>query len=911
MPDTDRSVRSIPFFDFTYAHACSDFDTDSQLERRLREILDDEPFTQAPYEQDPESQHDPNNRFCCIFISDFFTQNKSLVYYIKGTRNTERFYGGMTGMQAFNGAVLFAVTAHDFANVLQPTKFRPKKLAKTSMPIETTKWRYIYDTGYLAWGKSGIDLDKYAKKMESRHDGAGPGGRGGSHSDSGKDNGDTNQDTRKPRGRTQNRTQPMSEKKRGKMKAVDQEVRCRGPKNGVMCSEAGEKCAIIKDDGFSESDTESGSDEDWTEPQIVDESTILEAYQVTKQLDTIDDIWNALKANNLSGDLNMSDSRQDSVVDWLPEEVAYLARREEEFEQKLAVMAPADRDAKSIAELGRLESRIAADRVLLVQKVANEWFQEWKVNCEQSLREDLCELYVPGTDKHEIESGLKDEIILLIRDNTHGFDGTLDKAELENIADLAENMALKGGKLVEIPTCRINDVSPKECVASRDLNNFLANQNKDYISRLADTCFKHDVQVWKLSSTEHEALPIENLSGHQQSRRTPPSQTLGKRLHIGEAEPGLPKKQRTGSPGSQRPSILDEIPEAAQDGLPPRVPGMDPSSQQSEARRPQQEAKATVHGRPPTAPGAYSLEVHYRMVTDEAQTRAEASGQCQNSEGRRSLRRRAQKIDYKALNDGTDPLATARKPDQTKEHKSQLEVEEQTPAGQQQHQQPALSAGVLALNPSRAHTPAPSAKNKDAWQGDAIPGAGQEWEFDVQQARAITQQNIEHETDQLFAKRRQITELPFIPVDIHDPELPELIPDVPPLNPDPFKGPDARSMVEDPSSSDHAARQGSPSPILAEVYMDSVGPFLNAPDPSTWPLRFSPPSAEKEEILEDPWVSPARPQTQTFGVPDTGGPPSRQAVEYGTIRPGQKLVYGGSSNLPPPLLPPRAESSTG
>ena len=46
-------------------------DENFQLERRIRELSAEDPYTQTQYDEDQEAQHDLNNRVYCICISDF------------------------------------------------------------------------------------------------------------------------------------------------------------------------------------------------------------------------------------------------------------------------------------------------------------------------------------------------------------------------------------------------------------------------------------------------------------------------------------------------------------------------------------------------------------------------------------------------------------------------------------------------------------------------------------------------------------------------------------------------------------------------------------------------------------------------------------------------------------------------
>ena len=140
----------------------------------IRDISSEELRTQDQYNNDPGTQHDPFNGIICLYISNFFTDAINLVYYIRGTRNVAMFCSGMSGMQAFNGAALFAATHLTLEGITQLIWGRldvgdtrtPKRLVKSKSPIEVNKWRYIFETGRMVWEKSGIDLGKLNEAME-------------------------------------------------------------------------------------------------------------------------------------------------------------------------------------------------------------------------------------------------------------------------------------------------------------------------------------------------------------------------------------------------------------------------------------------------------------------------------------------------------------------------------------------------------------------------------------------------------------------------------------------------------------------------------------------------------------------------------------------------------------------------
>lgn len=152
-----------------------------EVEKRIRDISSEEHWTQDQYNNDPETQYDLFNGVICIYISNFFTNGINFTYYIRGMRNVAMFCGGMSGTQAFNGAALFAVTNLTLQELTQPiwgildagsdSLRPPQRLIKSKSPIETNKWRYIFETGRLVWEKSDVDLEKLHKALRTSNGG--------------------------------------------------------------------------------------------------------------------------------------------------------------------------------------------------------------------------------------------------------------------------------------------------------------------------------------------------------------------------------------------------------------------------------------------------------------------------------------------------------------------------------------------------------------------------------------------------------------------------------------------------------------------------------------------------------------------------------------------------------------------
>lgn len=133
-------------------------DVGFELEKRIRDMSSEEFHTQEQYNNDPETRRDPFNGVICVYISNFFSDATNLIYYIRGTRNVAMFCGGMSGMQTFNGAVLFAATHLTLEGLTQSIWGRleaestraPNRLVKSKSPLEVNKWRYLFETGRTA-----------------------------------------------------------------------------------------------------------------------------------------------------------------------------------------------------------------------------------------------------------------------------------------------------------------------------------------------------------------------------------------------------------------------------------------------------------------------------------------------------------------------------------------------------------------------------------------------------------------------------------------------------------------------------------------------------------------------------------------------------------------------------------------
>ncbi|UPX17901.1 uncharacterized protein EKO05_0008228 [Ascochyta rabiei] len=308
--------------------------------------------------EDPESQYDTNGRMCCVYISNFFSNGTGLVCYIGGTRNVEMFLGGMHGMQAFNGPTLFAVSSYDLSYITEsitlstPPGNRRESVVKDETPLGRNKWRYIYETGRLAWSKADVDTEKLRELQEMAYD----------HRDLNtirldaermdidpKHDQDGGEASETGSGSIPQDTEPtMSAKKRGKMKAVEEQLA--DPDTEVEAERPHESRMFDIRLGGSVSKTDTTLNKRIRGSYAVhsEEDRInLEAFQKANQLDTMDKAWVSLK-DSIRRD-RFDGVKLDAVTMELADQITSLERREQRLAQTKATASSSSGNSKIIA----------------------------------------------------------------------------------------------------------------------------------------------------------------------------------------------------------------------------------------------------------------------------------------------------------------------------------------------------------------------------------------------------------------------------------------------------------------------------------------------------------------------------------------------------------------------------------
>lgn len=436
-------------------------DENFQLERRIRELSTEDPYTQTQYDEDQEAQHDLNNRVYCIYISDFFTDQNNLVYYIKGAQNVNMFSLGMTGMDAFNGAILFIIGPYSFSHVLDPINIKHckvERVGKSDMPLEQVKWRYVFETGRLVWNKSDVDLGKLEELMVKRS------AQRGSRRDSNFD-GDHGQigNPRLP---------PDGSRSLGKM--IDTTSQSPG---------TGEKRL---DDSCVPGDEskESGAGDLPRPGSVIREPPALFDGQ-TEQ----DRLYLAIYMKMLSGNLKgLWDALKKTVLknpdNYELKEILPILRREEELAR---YRAEASDNKEDMDKLYQLEKSIIVARNLMFQLFANNWAERWQRNCATRLGLRLRDSKAKNQSKSDVKSWLMVALMHWDDDTPQISNIGLNPPEIKTVMDLAENHELQGDCLDQIEAA--DPGSPR--LSSLGLVRLaLEEQETAYISELVPVMFE-------------------------------------------------------------------------------------------------------------------------------------------------------------------------------------------------------------------------------------------------------------------------------------------------------------------------------------------------------------------------------------------------------------------------------------
>ena len=500
-------------------------------------------------------------------------------------------------MQAFNGAVLFAVSPHDLAYILKFIRIRRSgggsldRLVKSEMPTEMSKWRFAYETGRLVWEKSDIDLPKLQELMEMKSDNDDPDGDNESHQSDDDMDVDPKDDQLNISNLTHNE-RTLSAKQRGKKRALKRNVKHHDAERKLLRLDS-----VISDCKFRD------IEDLQTDANTAEDQLNLEVFKRKKRKSSLNEIWTSLK-DNLP-----RDSKDDEVAN----RVISLERREKGLARRRTAASSISGSSKITAELAELESGIAADRLRLIQRTANVAAHNWKVDCAKILVEEFRRRQSECTDKHKIRLWLMDILMSSSHDDLWRCESSLETEEMQTVIDLADNSELQEECMYKVQNAARNGTGPEELAVLEDIRASLEAEERTYISQLATTIHKYhghlevrDVQALM----DQEESNDEGLSAVQQvlvanvmetmncwdrvliirllqendwvaeaaiaqwcdrgcgidnkgNATSSLSKSVGKQSYMAEAAPGSSKKRRTGSSDTQGSRNPEESLEAA------------------------------------------------------------------------------------------------------------------------------------------------------------------------------------------------------------------------------------------------------------------------------------------------------------------------------------------------------------
>ncbi|KAJ4316035.1 hypothetical protein N0V94_005662 [Neodidymelliopsis sp. IMI 364377] len=480
-PDS-RSYEFAVGLDSCQTYALAAWDDDRELENKLQIMSNRYPFENTRYDQDPESQHDTNPPVYFVHISNFFDDRNNLAYYIRGTRNVERFLGGMSGMQAYDGPLLYTITPHQCLYILESVNLRrvsqaetTRKVPKNEMPMGRLKWRYLYETGRLAWEGKGL--------VEPYFDSGDSGTMGGTF---------PNEYGRKSHPQdglalavqsTEPAPGPVS---KGKMKASH--VTTHAVSNGNSDINFGGSASSTNEKQGKEYKSASNVVE--TAVDLGEDRQNLDAYKRALQADNIDDMW--VKMRDRIHRKQSHVAELDPVMRDLTNDLISLTRREESLEQGRAPDPHQTGGSNSAKDSTDLPEDIAFQRAQLIQRFANAGANRWKVRYKDTIYKGLGDLQDIVADRHEIKAFLMDLLLHEGQDRRPPTaTNTLEPDEIQTVMQLADVTELLREYECKRQELEEENGDPEQVTGLEDLGRSLESQTVNCVDSLADILFQY------------------------------------------------------------------------------------------------------------------------------------------------------------------------------------------------------------------------------------------------------------------------------------------------------------------------------------------------------------------------------------------------------------------------------------
>jgi hypothetical protein len=134
-------------------------DRNSKIQNKFDIALHRTPWRNSVCERDMAVQPRESDPIVFVYIHEFFTNNSDFAYYVRGVENTLRLLHGVYGVQAYDGPV-YATPVSSWDALVSENDgdmLNLERVGKNISQVESLKWRYLFETGKLAWTKMEFD----------------------------------------------------------------------------------------------------------------------------------------------------------------------------------------------------------------------------------------------------------------------------------------------------------------------------------------------------------------------------------------------------------------------------------------------------------------------------------------------------------------------------------------------------------------------------------------------------------------------------------------------------------------------------------------------------------------------------------------------------------------------------------
>jgi hypothetical protein len=128
--------------------------------------LEDLPYANEEYENDPDWKLKDNEFATIVYIEDFFTDGRDFAFYIIGRPHVTAFKKGIYSMPAYNGPIEASPMMSYNSEILNEESVYDTyggQVERSHGRMEEVKWKYLFETARVAWSKLLINPRKLEK----------------------------------------------------------------------------------------------------------------------------------------------------------------------------------------------------------------------------------------------------------------------------------------------------------------------------------------------------------------------------------------------------------------------------------------------------------------------------------------------------------------------------------------------------------------------------------------------------------------------------------------------------------------------------------------------------------------------------------------------------------------------------